>query len=75
MNWIKIISVGGPDHVNLDLVNRIVENSALFQLSFYYNNSAIPVVYTFANLTDYNIFVKKLESISTTINIDELAPQ
>lgn len=74
MTWIKFEHTLGKVRINLDNVYAIIETSST-NLTFYDNNSILPVTYTFASAQDLSNFVSQIESVIRCINIDQLAPQ
>jgi hypothetical protein len=74
MTWIKFEHTLGTVRINLDNVYTIVESSPT-NLTFYDNNSILPVTYTFSSAQDLSNFVSQIESVIRCINIDQLAPQ
>lgn len=74
MIWIKVTHTGGSTYLNIDQVYRFEQTSST-DITFYDANSILPTTYTFSSAAVLASFMKKLESISRVIDIDQLAPQ
>jgi hypothetical protein len=74
MVWIKLNHVGGSVYLNLEQVYRY-EKTAVAAITFYDANSILPTTYSFSTAVIRDAFVKKLESLSKVIDIDQLATQ
>lgn len=74
MTWIKFTHTGGTSYLNLDQYYTF-EETAPADLTFYDIGSGSSVTYSFSSASDLATFVKKLESFSRVIDIDQLSIQ
>jgi hypothetical protein len=74
MTWIKFTHTGGTSYLNLDQYYTF-EETAPAVLTFYDAGSGSATNYTFSSASALATFVKKLESLSRVIDIDQLSIQ
>jgi hypothetical protein len=74
MTWIKITHISGSTHLNIDQVYKY-EQTAAAEITFYYDDSITPTVYSFSTAVELTEFITKLKSILKVIDIDQLATQ
>lgn len=72
MTWIKLTHMTGSVYLNLEQVYRY-EMTSSTEITFYDANSILPTSYTFTSASDAAVVMSKLSSISSVIDIDQLA--